>query len=148
MGEGGLRSDLERQVASLGLSSCVYLPGVVKNVAAWLDSADLFVLSSRSEGFANVLGEALTYGLPVVSFDCESGPRAVVRHGVDGLLVPAEDVAGLANALGRLVRDDHLRTKMAVHAIEARQRFAMHCVASVWKQLIDSLYQSNLALST
>lgn len=144
LGEGRLRPDLERQIATLGLSSRVYLPGVVGNVGAWLSSADLFVLSSRSEGFGNVLGEALAYGLPAVSFDCDSGPRAIVRHEVDGLLVPAGDTAGLSNALSRLMRDDHLRAGMAARATEARQRFAIHRVAGAWEQLIESLRESRL----
>jgi glycosyltransferase involved in cell wall biosynthesis len=136
LGEGELRQDMEQQIEALGLGDSIFLPGVVGNVGAWLESAKLFVLSSRFEGFANVLVEALNYGLPAVSFDCETGPSDIIRHEIDGLLVPTEDVSGLASSLGCLMRNEDFRHKIAARAVEARQRFSMHGVLAAWEQLM------------
>ncbi|MCB1639455.1 MAG: glycosyltransferase, partial [Thiothrix sp.] len=77
-GEGGLRTALEQRVAALGLEAVVSLPGFQANLPAWLQKADLFVLSSRWEGSPNVLTEALALGVPVVSTRCPSGPDEVL----------------------------------------------------------------------
>ena len=90
LGEGSLRATLEKQVQTSGLARRVFLPGRVGNVGDWYERANLYVMSSRFEGFGNTLGEAMAYGLPAVSFDCETGPRNIIRHETDGLLVPLE----------------------------------------------------------
>ena len=113
LGEGELRSDLERQVQALGLTDRVCLPGRARNVNDWYARAALYVMSSRFEGFPNVLGEAMAHGCAAVSFDCDTGPRDLIRHEVDGLLAPAGDVDCLAAALQRLMGDDGLRHRMA-----------------------------------
>ena len=80
-------------------------------------------MSSRSEGFSNTLIEAMTHGLPAVSFDCDAGPRNIIRHGMDGLLVPACDTDVLEGALRGMMADRSLRHRFAQRAVEARERF-------------------------
>jgi glycosyltransferase involved in cell wall biosynthesis len=141
LGEGPERPALESQVLAAKLTACVLLPGRAGNVAEWYESADLFVLSSRFEGFPNALAEALAYGLPAVSFDCDTGPREIIRQGVDGLLVPPGDTVGLKSALNRLMGDAVLRAQFASRATEARERFSMERIARMWEALFAGLRQ-------
>lgn len=139
LGEGMQRSALQAQKKLAGLEARVYLPGKVGNVGEWYERADIYVMSSRFEGFGNTLAEALAYGLPAVSFDCDSGPRDILRDQVDGLLVPAGDVGALAAALDRLMGNAELRASFAARAIEVRERFSMERIAGLWLTLIEDV---------
>lgn len=107
LGEGRCRAELEAQVKSLGLEDRVFMPGFVKNLTPYYQRADLHVLSSTGEGFGNVIVEALEAGTPVVSTDCQSGPREILADGHFGLLAPVGDVAALANAMVKSLEIDH-----------------------------------------
>lgn len=108
-GEGSERQALQQLIRDCGLQDHVVLAGWSTSIGEELGQASLFALSSRSEGFPMVLLEAMSKGLPVVSYDCPYGPREIISHGRDGLLVPAQDVAGLAAALLELIGDDARR---------------------------------------
>jgi glycosyltransferase involved in cell wall biosynthesis len=99
LGEGKERAQLESLVRQLGLNETVQMPGFVKNPLAYMARARLLVLSSRWEGFGNVLVEALACGTPVVSTDCKSGPREILENGRFGRLVAAKDPDALAKAI-------------------------------------------------
>lgn len=139
LGEGRQRASLEDQITSLGLGERVRLPGAVGNVGEWYEAADIYSLTSRFEGFPNTLIEALAHGLPAVAVDCETGPREILRHEVDGLLVPQDDQKGLVEALDRIMGDPELRARLAERAVEAQGRFAVSSVAVRWEQLFNSL---------
>ena len=139
VGEGTERNALQSQINAAGLSGQAFLPGQTGSVADWYRSAQLFVMSSRHEGFPNALMEAMAHGLPAVSFDCEAGPRHIIRHEVDGLLVPAGDVAALTTALDRMMGDGELRERYAARAGEVRERFSESRIQSLWQQLFDKV---------
>ncbi|MCG5509912.1 glycosyltransferase [Ectothiorhodospira lacustris] len=101
LGEGGDREALTALARSLGVADRVLMPGFAPNPYAWLSRARLFVLSSAWEGSPNALTEAMALGLPVVSTDCRSGPREILRDGRYGPLVPVGDVAALEDAMVR-----------------------------------------------
>lgn len=136
LGEGGLKADLQAYCDELGLSKFVTLLGAVGNVGDWYGAADAYVMTSRFEGFGNTLAEALCYGLPSVAVDCKTGPKYILRHEVDGLLVPQGDQDALAAALGRLMGDAALRNQFAIRAIEARERFSVERIAGQWEALL------------
>jgi len=141
-GEGEQRKVLEKQVIKLNLESKVLLPGRVKNSYKYLQHADLFVLSSRYEGFPNVLLEAMNCGLPVISFDCPSGPREIIRDGVDGVLVPAENVDALSHAMQELMEDQIKRTRIATKALEVQERFDIGNIMKQWEMLVNEVSKS------
>ena len=136
LGEGPLRDVLEERIATAGLGGRVLLIGQTGNLADWLERADLLALTSRHEGFPNVLLEALAHGVPAVSVDCMTGPRQILRDGIDGLLVPEDDQEALVAALARATGDDALRAKLAARAPEVRDRFSQDRIAGLWERLI------------
>ncbi len=136
LGEGPERPRLEEQIRSQGLEGRVRLCGWVPDPMALLRTCDVFVLSSRFEGFPNALLEAMALGLPSISFDCPSGPAEIIRNEVDGLLVPVEDVAALATALRRVLSDDQLRTRLGTEAVRVVERFSTERYYARWDAVL------------
>ena len=138
-GDGELRTELEALRDHLGLADRVQMPGVTARPGQWVDDASLFVLSSRYESFGNVVTEAMAAGLPVLVTDCPWGPGEIVRHDVDGWLVPPEDGAALAEGLDRLMGDDALRARLAAAALRNVRRFGRERVMALWDELVEGL---------
>ena len=140
LGEGREREALQLQIEELGLTDSVLMPGVVKHPEQWLQHAAIFVLSSRFEGFPNALLEAMQCGLPVVAFDCPSGPGEIVRHEQTGLLVPAGEADALAAAIARLATDPNLRQRLgSAAAADVASRFSLQHVCAMWEELLVSV---------
>lgn len=139
LGEGRQRAALESQIARLALVDRVRLPGRVGNVSTWYSLVDIYVMSSRFEGFPNTLIEAMAHGLPVVSFDCDTGPRDIIRHEQDGLLVLNGDVSALKVALNRLMVNEVLRKQFGVNSLQITNRFSTEKVLSLWENLFAEI---------
>lgn len=137
-GEGSLRDALTEQCDSLGLTDRVSFPGATKSPREKLAESDLFVLSSRREGFPNVLCEAMAAGTPVVSFACRFGPGTIIRDDVDGLLVPDGDVDALVATLDRAMSDESLRNRLGAEAVSIVDRYSLPNVAAQWETLLKA----------
>jgi glycosyltransferase involved in cell wall biosynthesis len=138
-GGGPKRAELEAQVEAAGLGGQVHLMGASERLGTEMAAGSLFVLSSRFEGFGMVLVEAMSKGLPVVSFDCPRGPSEIVAHGVDGELVPNGDVAALARALIGLTGDrERLKRYGAAGLVKARD-FDGDAIGARWDALLAEL---------
>jgi glycosyltransferase involved in cell wall biosynthesis len=138
LGEGDSRADLQGQIDAAGLGERISMPGRVGNVADWYMQSDLYVLSSRVEGLSNTLLEAMASGLAPVAFDCETGPREIVRNGIDGVLVsPAGDSEALAAHLSDMMAHPEQREAYARRAVDVRDRFSTARIMALWGYLFE-----------
>ena len=139
----GDRSPYENLAKQLGvdMNRC-HLNGSTQNIRKEYLESSLFVFSSRFEGFGMVLIEAMACGLPVVSFDCPCGPKDIVSHDEDGLLVPSGDIDKLANAMSQLMDSYELRHQMAKNAICNVRRFQIDEIADRWQLLFEDVLNS------
>lgn len=140
-GEGD-RSHYDKMIKSLNIDRhrCI-LHGRSSNIQDEFVKSSLAVCSSKFEGFGLVITEAMVCGLPVVSFDCPWGPRAIINDGEDGLLVENGNVEQLAEALVEMTQHPEKLRMMAAKAVENVQRFRVEYVAEKWKLLFENLYE-------
>lgn len=138
-GRGELATALREQVADRGLAGAIELPGPSDDVPRDMETASIFVLSSRSEGFPLVLLEAMGKGMAVAAFDCPTGPRDVIEDHRNGILVPAQDVDGLAAAILELIEDEDLRRACGAAAAETAREYTIEAVGPRWEALLREL---------
>jgi glycosyltransferase involved in cell wall biosynthesis len=138
LGQGEQEPQLRQQIASLGLSEVVRLCGFQRNPWKYIARADVFALTSRYEGFGNVLVEAMACGVPVVATS-SPGPLEIVRDQTDGLIVREHTPAAVASALESLLTDDPRRASMAAAAREAANRFSLPVIAGQYDSWFSEL---------
>jgi len=136
LGEGNERGSLLQLCGELGVAGRVALIGRVADVDSWLARAGLVVQPSRFEGFPNALLEAMGMGAAVISADCPSGPSELIENGVNGRLVPVEDVDALAAALRQLLADPAIRVRLGREAAKVRDRFRAGRIMAQWNQCL------------
>jgi glycosyltransferase involved in cell wall biosynthesis len=139
IGDGFEREHLRGLAMDLLIGHRVTWERVVKEPERELHGSDLFVLSSRYEGLPMVLLEAMACGLPVVSFDCPSGPGDVIQDGKDGLLVPPNEIGALAQAMNRLMSDEEERKRLGERAVHVVERFGLLRITQMWSTLFDQV---------
>lgn len=136
-GDGPERPALERQIRELNLNGRVQLPGVTAHLSTHFRTAGCFVLSSRFEGFPNVLIEALACGCPVVASNCTDSISEIVRHDWNGLVIPPEDPDDLANVLRLIMEDVKLRRVFEENGPVSLRRFDVDSIVDHWERLFQ-----------
>ncbi|WP_248959331.1 glycosyltransferase [Sphaerisporangium perillae] len=139
LGAGPQRARLEAAVEKRGLTGSVELPGARSDIGAELDDASVFALSSRHEGFSMTILEALSKGVPVASFDCPHGPREILTHEHDGLLVPRRDVDALAATISHLIGDEASRRRIGAEGLHTSRRYDPAAIGDRWRVLLADL---------
>ena len=130
LGDGYLRKDIEEIIQELKIEDRVFLAGAVKNVDEWLNRASLFVFPSISEGFPNALLEAMAIGLPVISFDCDAGPRDIIENNLNGILVNLGDEEDLYQQINSLINDEGKRKKLGEEALQVKYKYDLKNIAN------------------
>lgn len=137
LGEGEERENLERLRNDLGLDKIVKMPGFVKNPYKYIKQADACISSSRYEGFANVIVEALACGKPVVATDCPSANREVIKEGFNGWFAQNEDVTSLAETLLKATAEAKNLDAKQIRA-DCESRFAIRQILPRYEELLKA----------
>lgn len=132
---------LRQLIAQLGLEDRIILHGNRPHVIHEIRDMGMFVMTSRYEGMPNALIEAMACGLPCICTDCDFGPAELIRDGESGLLVPVDDVAAIAAAMGNIADDSVLAEKLSRGALEIRQTHGREEICSKYRDYILSVIE-------
>ena len=136
IGYGEQEEKLKEFIVQEKLSQQLILqPATEIDLTEEYQKASLFVMTSRNECFPLVLLEAMRSGLPCIAFDCETGPRHIIRHNQTGLLIEKENPQKMAEAILVLIADKERRKEMSTHALEVIQQYSPGRVYELWEKL-------------
>lgn len=130
--------NLQAQIDNLGLSENIILAGIQENVEDYLLRSKIFAFTSSSEGFPNVIGEAMSAGLPVVSYDCVAGPSDMIEDGKNGFLIPIFDDLLFEEKLRYLMENDNVCASMGVFARKSIKRYSVESIGEQYYNFIIS----------
>lgn len=141
LGDGILRTELEDQIKQLNLQNQVKLLGAVNNIDQYLAKASIFVFPSISEGFPNALIEAMSAGLPCLSFDCDAGPRDVIENKKNGILIEPKNIDELILSLTYLIEKEEIRNQIGEEASKIASKLAKNRISEEYLEfLLNSKY--------
>lgn len=139
----GTQAKLEKQISSLGLEKSVHFMGSVPDVHLPMTRAGIYAMTSETECFPMVLLEALSVGLPVISWDAPTGPKHILTHESDSFIVPYKNSAIFAEKLKELMGSENLRKQMGETAKLNVGRFEISKVMAQWESLFEELRSSH-----
>ena len=139
LGEGEERNNLEKLINDLKLEDYVSLPGKTKAVEKWYIKSSIFVLPSRTEGYPNVLCEAMAYGCACVCFDCVAGPNEIIIDKVDGYLIKNGDIKALSAKIDFLINHPQERRRIGQESMKIRDRLNINSIMSKWDKTIEKI---------
>ncbi len=142
-GDGPERPKIEKMIRSLGLEGVVKLYGRRKDIGAAYQESELFALTSRFEGFPLAMLEAMSFALPVVSFDCPTGPREILGAHTDSGLVPVGDTQAFADMILRILRDRALYEDLSRRNAERVQQYRLPMISKKWEAFLGISLSGN-----
>jgi glycosyltransferase involved in cell wall biosynthesis len=139
IGEGSERKNLEKLIKELSLEGYISMPGRTETIEKWYQKSPIFVLSSRVEGFPNVLCEAMAYGCACVSFDCIAGPNEIITDKIDGYLVKNGDIDALSMRINLLINNAEDRRRIGKEAMKISDRLNIDSIMGQWDNIIEKI---------
>ena len=138
-GQGEWYDMLQEMISESGLEASVHINHPTNRIVDEYAKSSLIVMTSHYEGFGMVLVEAMACGVPSIAFDCKCGPRDIIRHGRNGLLVSDGDIQGLAEAMMRVMGDETYRKQLSEEALKVVDTYSEKVVMDQWVRLFTSL---------
>lgn len=138
-GQGEWREMLQQMIDKQGLQNTVKINPPTNAILNEYVHSSLLVMSSNYEGFGMVLVEAMSCGVPVISFDCKCGPKDIIQPGINGLLVPNGDIQALADAMMKVMEDEAYRKMLSLNARKVVDTYSEQAVMSQWILLFTSI---------
>ncbi|WP_040281882.1 glycosyltransferase family 4 protein [Psychroserpens damuponensis] len=140
IGEGHKKQELTNLINSLNLGDKIKIISKVKNIDEYYNKASIFVFTSKTEGFPNALLEAMHFGLPCISTDCDFGPSDLINDGENGFLVPVNQEVILSQRLQQLMCNKELRDKFSSQSKLSTDNYQSKKVVKQWEDLINSTF--------
>ncbi|MBT8393805.1 MAG: glycosyltransferase family 4 protein [Bacteroidia bacterium] len=137
IGDGDQKQKLENLIKEYKLSKNIKIISQVKRIDQFYNNASIFVFTSRYEGFPNALIEAMHFGLPCVSTDCNFGPSDLIQEGENGFLVPIDNQTILESRIKKLINDENLRKEFSIKSKLKTESFKSEVVVNQWENLIN-----------
>lgn len=139
LGEGEDREMLEKKTKEKGLDNQLLFPGNVSNIDEYYAKAAMFVMTSRFEGLPMTLLEAKVHRLPIISFDCKTGPSELIEHGVNGYIVEVENIHKISDMILQLMNNQKNREEFSNNALNNMDRFNLNNLVGAWKVLLEKV---------
>ena len=130
-------------VRNLNMQDKIKLIGFTDEVDKYYLQSKIFAFTSSSEGFPNVIGEAMNSGLPVIAYDCVAGPSDMIENEKNGFLIPLFDQEMFKSKLNELITDEKLRNDFGICAAESMERFSINVVSDQYFEFLTSHENSN-----
>ena len=139
MGSGPKLNEIKEKVTKLGLSDQIHFIEKSLQIKELMQQSSVFVMPSRTESFSMVIIEALSCALPVVAFDCESGPRDIIDSYYNGFLVDDDDINAFADKIQLLISNENLRKEMMLNAYNSSKKYNETLIMNRWNDILISL---------
>ncbi|MEM6395430.1 MAG: glycosyltransferase [Bacteroidota bacterium] len=143
LGIGPDEQSLKAQAEKLAISDRVHFLGFQSNPYYYYSNADIFILSSRWEGFGNVITEAMICGTAVVASDCDFGPREIIEHERTGILFEPENIDAMSEAIKKIALNEHLRDKIALNGLARAKDFSPIEISDKYFDFFDQIISLN-----
>lgn len=136
-GEGKERDSLAKLIKQLNLENNIKLAGAAKGIYKVLAESDIYLMTSKDEGFPNSVCEAMAVGVPVIGFECHKGLAEIIISNENGILVEPDNISQMLDGIDRLIQDSKLRKKLGENSKKITSKYSVENIAKMWIDLIN-----------